>query len=122
MSLPNNQISGHYFLCHGKRSPSAITSKPIPHPSLSEARLTSPLPILFSPLCHPHSPSPLANSDTSTSPWPDFAADYSDSDLDDDMASSCNTLVPTLFTGRQHEDALEFIRNFELCATFCQVK
>ena len=34
------------------------------------------------------------------------------------MASSSNNLLPAAYTGRPHEDALEFLKNFELWATF----
>ena len=130
MSQPENRTSGRYFLRTGKNIPSAVTSTPIARSSVllpsspSGATFTTPVPILlpptplFRPLSPPPNVHPDAAADTSSSsppsPSPDVAADFSDSDTD--MAGS--SLVPSPFTGRQHEDVAEFLKNFELWATF----
>jgi hypothetical protein len=127
MSRPDNQTSGRYYLRSGNQflsTPTAHSSGLLPT-SLTGATFTSPIPILFTPSPplppiapvpddHPDDASDISSSQSSSSL--DVAPD-SDSDSDD-MAGSLTTLVPSPFTGRHHEDVLEFIKNFELWATF----
>src|SRR6218665_2048182 len=112
MSEPDNQTSGRYYLRASKPTPFSPTA----HTSLSDATITSPLPIISAPtsLFRSLSPAPPAQSDTSStpqSPTQDATGHFSDSD---DMASSSNSPLPAAWTGRPHEDVLEFLKNFEL--------
>src|SRR6218665_3286170 len=116
MSKPDNQTNGRYYLCASKPTPFYPTA----HTCLSDDTVTSPLPIISAPtsLFRSLSPAPPAQSDTSSTPrssTQDATGHFSDSD---DMASSSNRLLPAGYTGRPHEDALEFLKKVELWATF----
>lgn len=139
MSQPENSTSGRYFLRSGKPA-TPLLATPIAHSSRLHTLLDNPLiqplltptrplgPIISPALTvQPTTPPPpplqplhITDSASSThstppsSPEPD-SAEQSDSE---DMASGTNSLLPAPFTGRDHEDVVQFIKNFHLWATF----
>ena len=119
MSEPENATTGRYFLRSGKpqqTSSTFLSSSPELVPPSSYV-LTTPA---SSPLI------PVIPSSVPVSSLPDQSvfvdhdgSESSDSsESDSDSEEMANTLVPSAFTGRSEDDIIEFLKNFDLWATF----
>jgi len=118
MSEPENATTGRYFLRSGKPQQTSSTSSTLlsPSPELvppSSYVLTTPASSPLIPVI-PSSSVPLAPLLDQTVFGYHDGSDSSESDSDE-MA---NTLVPAAFTGRSEDDITEFLKNFDLWATF----
>ena len=121
MSEPENATTGRYFLRSGKPQQTSSTSSTLlsPSPELvppSSYVLTTPASSPLIPVI-PSSSVPLAPLlDQSVFVYHD-GSDSSDSS-ESDSEEMANTLVPAAFTGRSEDDIIEFLKNFDLWATF----
>ena len=120
MSEPENATSGRYFLRSGKPQQTSSTSSTLLSPSPELVPPSSY--VLVTPASSPLIP--VIPSSVPVAPLLDQAvfvyheeSDSSDSS-ESDSDEMANTLVPSAFTGRSEDDIVEFLKNFDLWATF----